>query len=51
MTQHVKIEEFNPKKKADVHFNKDSFIVNRLHHIGGTVVQVKEIGHQRITSQ
>ena len=52
------IEEFNPKEKADVHFIKDSKIVDTLHHIGDivffstTVLQqckVKKIDCQHIT--
>ena len=58
MTEQVKIEEFNPREKADVYFKKDSNIVDTLHHIGDivffspTVLQkckVKKIDRQHIT--
>ena len=35
--EQVNIEEFNPREKADLHFNKDSNIVDTLHHIGDIV--------------
>ena len=59
VTQQVIIEEFNPREKANLHFKKDSNIVNTLHHIGDivffspTVLQqckVKKIDHQQITT-
>ena len=58
VTQQVNIEEFNPKEKANLHFKKDSNIVDTLHHIGDiiclspTVLQqckIKNIDHQHIT--
>ena len=58
VTEQVNIEEFNPREKADVHFKKDSNIVDTLHHIGDimffspTVLQqckVKKIDCQHIT--
>ena len=58
VTEQVKIEEFNPREKADVHFKKDSNIVDTLHHIGDIVFfsptllqqcKVKKIDHQNIT--
>ena len=58
VTAQVNIEEFNPREKADVHFKKDSNIVNTLCHIGDivffspTVLQqckVKKIDCQHIT--
>ena len=57
--EQVNIEEFNPRKKANLHFKKDSKIVDTLHHIGDivffspTVLQqckVKKIDHQHITT-
>ena len=59
MTEQVNIEEFNPREKANVHFKKDSNIVDTLHHIGDivffspTVLQqckVKKIDRQHITT-
>ena len=58
VTQQVNIEEFNPREKANLHFKKDSNIVDTLHHIGDivffspTVLQqckVKKIDCQHIT--
>ena len=58
MTQQVSIQEFNLREKANLHFNKDSNIVDTLHHIGDiiclspTVIQqckVKNIDRQLIT--
>ena len=58
VTEQVNIEMFNPREKANVHFEKDSNIVDTLHHIGDivffspTVLQqckVKSIDHQHIT--
>ena len=58
VTQQVNIEEFNPREKANLHFKRDSNIVDTLHHIGDiiclspTVLQqckIKNIDHQRIT--
>ena len=58
VTQKVKIEEFIPREKDNVHFKKDSNIVDTLHHIGDiiffspTVLQqckVKKIDCQHIT--
>ena len=59
MTEQVNIEEFNPREKANLHFKKDSNIVDTLHHIGDivffspTVLQkckVKKIDHQQVTT-
>ena len=59
MTEQVIIEEFNPREKANLHFKKDSNIVDTLHHIGDivffspTVLQkckVKKIDHQQVTT-
>ena len=58
VTQQVKIEEFNPREKANLHFKKDSNIVDTLHHIGDILYlstnllqqcKVKKIDHQHIT--
>ena len=58
VTQIVNIEEFNFKEKADLHFKKDSNIIDTLRHIGdvvffsSTVLQkskVKKIDRQHIT--
>ena len=58
VTEQVNIEEFNPKEKADVHFDKDENIIDTLHHIGDivffspTVLQqckIKKIDRQQIT--
>ena len=37
LTQQVMIEEFNSEEKANLHFKKDSNIVDTLHHIGDIV--------------
>ena len=37
VTEQVNIEEFNPREKANLHFKKDSNIVDTLHHIGDIV--------------
>ena len=58
VTQQVSIEEFNLREKANLHFNKDSNIVDTLHHIGDiiclspTVLQqckIKKIDNKRNT--
>ena len=58
VTEQVNIEDFNPKEKADVHFDKDENIIDTLHHIGDivffspTVLQqckIKKIDRQQIT--
>ena len=57
--QQVNIEEFNPREKSDVHFNKDNNIVDTLYHIGDIVFfsptisqqyKVKEISQHCITT-
>ena len=57
LTYQVNIEEFNPKENSNLHFIKDSNIVDTLHHIGDiidlspTVLQqckIKKIDHQHI---
>ena len=59
LTEQVNIEEINPREKADFYFEKDSNIVDTLHHIGDivffspTVLQkckVKKIDHQQVTT-
>ena len=59
VTEQVKIEEFNPREKANLHLKKNSNIVDTLHHIGDivffspTVLQqckVKKIDRQHITT-
>ena len=59
VTEQVNIEEFNPREKANLHFNKNNNIVDTLHHIGDivffspTVLQqckVKKIDCQHITT-
>ena len=59
VTEQVNIEKFNPREKANLHFKKDSNIIDTLHHIGDivffspTVLQhskVKKIDHQHITT-
>ena len=59
VTEQVNIEEFISREKANVHFNKDSNIVNTLHHIGDIVFfsptvlhqcKVKKIDRQHITT-
>ena len=59
VTEQVIIEDFNPKEKANLHFNKDNNIVDTLHHIGDivffspTVLQqckIKKIDRQQITT-
>ena len=59
VTQQVKIEEFNPRENADIHFNKNTNIVDTLHQIGDIVFfsssailqecKVKKIDHHDIT--
>ena len=59
VTEQVNIEEINPIEKAEFYFEKDSNIVDTLHHIGDivffspTVLQkckVKKIDHQQVTT-
>ena len=59
MTQQANVGKFTSKEKANVHFKKDSNIVDTLHHIGDivffspTVLQqckVKKIDRQHITT-
>ena len=59
MTEQVIIEEFNPREKANLHFKKDSNLVDTLHHIGDIVFfsptalqqcKIKKIDHQHITT-
>ena len=58
VTQQVNIEEFESKEKANLHFKKDSNIIDTLRHIGDivffspTVLQkckIKKIDRQHIT--
>ena len=59
VTQQVNIEEINPREKADVHFMKDSKIVDTLHHLGDIIFfspnisqqcKVKEISQHCVTT-
>ena len=57
VTEQVNIEEFEVREKADLHFNKDSKIVDTLHHIGDITClshlqhcKVKKIDRQHITT-
>ena len=59
VTQQVKIQKFNPRENADIHFNKNTSIVDTLHHIGNIVFfsssailqecKVKKIDRREIT--
>ena len=57
VTEQVIIEDFNPREKANLHFNKDNNIVDTLHHIGDIVFfsptvleqcKIKKIDRQQI---
>ena len=59
VTEQVNIEQFDPREKVNLHFKRDSNIVDTLHHIGDivffspTVLQqckVKKIDRQHVTT-